>query len=355
MKQGLHNYELLNTINHKVVIKDNKCYIYIGNVLGLSKCDCGLFLRITKKLFNNYNGNELYDLLHSFYDENWNAVLVEGIENFNLGEDYFLSESLYKAIYNTEDIDTNITFPNYIDEHLYKNYLYEEKHDIDIEYLYKLNMIYENKFSQGELDNFYSTFCKIILDNVKEIDYSNINNYIYLSVLEYYANGSTNEALQSLKLILQSKVYQTNDMYSSCNSSCNSNSNSNMKSCVDIYIEGIFNYLKQMLGDVNFYHDFFHITIDDTCVYNETIVDNLLLLLEEFNLMNYDLSFGKSTYSKCNCDSLGNNQISSANRDIINNYYNVLLWIKNCKIEENTNKIKIYGTEFAELLPNLQF
>ena len=74
---------------------------------------------------------------------------------------------------------------NYIS--YYKSYDGPNNKDMmNIEYFHKRNIIALNSFSQEELDNFYLTFCNIILTNT---DFSGIyteNNYIYRSVLDYY-------------------------------------------------------------------------------------------------------------------------------------------------------------------------
>ena len=86
---------------------------------------------------------------------------------------------------------------------------------------------------------------------------------------------------------------------------------------------------------------------------NKVIVDGLITLIDEFLSLNYSLNFDKSKVSKCNCDSI--TEPNNCNIRIIEDYKQVLNWIKNNKTEENTNKIKIYGSSFGELLPNLQF
>ena len=40
---------------------------------------------------------------------------------------------------------------------------------------------------------------------------------------------------------------------------------------------------------------------------------------------------------------------------IIENYIKVLNWVKNNQIDENKNKIYIYGKQFAEIFPLLSF
>ena len=89
---------------------------------------------------------------------------------------------------------------------------------------------------------------------------------------------------------------------------------------------------------------------------NEGLIKALILLLEDFEEANYDLSFsGKSIYNHtCTCD----NSVSSVNQtnhNIIKNYITLLNWVLNGCIDNNTNKIKVIGEKFAELLPKLTF
>ena len=57
--------------------------------------------------------------------------------------------------------------------------------------------------------------------------------------------------------------------------------------------------------------------------------------------------------SKCNCEAI--ESMNNCNKETILNYKKVLNWVQNNEIEENTNKIKVYGEAFGELIPNLQF
>ena len=105
-----------------------------------------------------------------------------------------------------------------------------------------------------------------------------------------------------------------------------------------------------MLSDKEFYCDFFYIE-------NKPIVDlidNLIRLITEFKTLGYNISFDDSNKTHCGCSELSKDN-GTCNYNILDNYIQVLIWVKECKIEENANKIKIYGEQFAELLPKLQF
>lgn len=366
------NYQYLNYINAKIIsYKYNNqnpiYYVYIGPVFGYTNnTECGIFLKITNKLFSNYQGNEVYELLNTFYNDTWNIDLMDGLENFKLNTDYYLSQSLYNLITRSEisivepDYEIGI-MPDYMVDGINVNYIsYDKSYDgpnnkdmMNIEYFHKRNIITLNSFSQEELDNFYLTFCNIILTNT---DFSGIyteNNYIYRSVLEYFRNGSTNEAQSSLYMILGSTFgSSTVNTYSSCGCSTTS-STSNTKSCLDLYKDAMKQYLIKMLGDIEFYKDWFMLSNpEDKGTYNENVVDELIKLIDEFISLEYSLQFEKKM-SKCNCEQISD--VNNCNKETILKYKEVLNWIKENKIEENTNKIKVYGEAFGELLPNLYF
>ena len=65
--------------------------------------------------------------------------------------------------------------------------------------------------------------------------------------------------------------------------------------------------------------------------------------------------FLKAKVINCECPSPMTFTENACNYNIIQNYMKILDWIFNEQIDMNVNKIKIYGGQFAELLPNLQF
>ena len=220
---------------------------------------------------------------------------------------------------------------------------------VNIEYYQKLNKINNSQFTKDELDNFYITFCNFILNNTM-LDIYTENNYIYLSVLKYYANGKSDYAQTGLYTILNATYGAvTTNTYSSCGCS-SSKSTTNDKTCLDLYKDAMAEHLKKMLGDIKFYEDWFYLNNEE---YNKVIITGLTALIDEFLSLNYLLNFDKSKMSKCNCDTISDS--NNCNVKIIEDYKNVLNWIKDNKTEENTNKIKVYGESFGELLPNLQF
>ena len=80
------------------------------------------------------------------------------------------------------------------------------------------------------------------------------------------------------------------------------------------------------------------------------------VLLEEFEATEYDLSFSQSKPMYwCNCTQSTMNATDKCNHETIQNYIKVLNWVRDGQIDENTNKIRVYGAKFAELLPKLIF
>jgi hypothetical protein len=131
-----------------------------------------------------------------------------------------------------------------------------------------------------------------------------------------------------------------------------------------------------MLSDTDFYCCWMFMNNEelDESYPNELLIDSLIILLEEFLSLGLDLSnLGSTSTSACNCghskkyngykntnndcsDLLNNdNGLGCANNSIITNYIKVLKWVKNNEIEENRNKIYLYGKQFAEIFPLLNF
>jgi hypothetical protein len=82
---------------------------------------------------------------------------------------------------------------------------------------------------------------------------------------------------------------------------------------------------------------------------------NVIQLLEDFLSADYDISFsGKSIYNH-NCGNDINEELNFTRRKIIENYITLLKWVLAGCIDNNTNKIKVIGEKFGELLPLLQF
>lgn len=367
----MKNFEILNNLNSKIIgYKYNQnhpvYYIYIGPILGFNNPSFGIFLNLSDKLLASYEGNEVYNLINTIIDNTYNVDLIEGLSNFKLGEDYLLSQSLYNMITNSEeDCGNEINLelgimPDYIDKYLFCNYnayinnMYTNNKDIsNIDYFYKMNKMNDYTYSSEELDNFYMTFCNIILENTSLNIYAQ-DDYIYYNVLNYFRNGSTDDAQSGIQLILGSTFgSSTINTYSSCGCSQTNNTTTDT-SCFNLYKNAMKTYLIKMLGNKDFYNNWFTTSLDniDKSIPNLLVIDSLIKLIDEFISMNYNLTF-TTQMSKCNCEQI--TPESDCNIGIIKEYKNVLQYIKNNDIDANINKIKVYGEAFGELLPNLQF
>lgn len=307
----------------------------------------------------------------------------DGIKEFRPGYQYYVNETLYgylraKTDHNgqlktpiiTENLD--IVLPNYLvesaDTCVISDYFVElsndEKQSNNISWFIKKNALTELAYSESDLKNFTQTFCKIILDNteINPEDKVTSGNQIYKKVLEYWSNGY-DQALTNLQLILGTKSKSTPAYsYTTCNSCFNTTTTStstsiDTTSCYDLYIEAMKQWLQDMLADTNFYEDWFMVTLDDTKYPNNDLIDAEISLIQA--LLDSGLYIGTSDTtvkkSVCNCPSLDSSYTDDeCNRNILKNYIKVLQWVKECKISANKNKIKIYGSEFGELLTKIK-
>lgn len=359
------NYEYINFINSKLVLykKTNTYYINIGPLFGYNDCTYFIFIILNEKVSKSYitTKNDIYDLL-ILVKNNELYKLLTGTENLKFGIDYLISESLYNYIltnetnYEYSDKFVNYILPDYIIDLKPNENDYESLDNINIEYYLKLNEINNFEFNIEELNNFYITFCNIILDNAYINDISN-EYYIYKTVLEYWANGGTDMASTNISLILNSSinVYNTNQSYTICGCNTNNdnnNNNINTLSCNELYKNAMLLHLKEMLGNSDFYESWF--MLEDGNI-NEVMIKKLLLLIDEFLKLDYNIYSNIQTdkkMSKCNCEVISGDD---CNFSIIKDYKNVLYWVNENKILENKNKIYILGTNFGEILPKLIF
>lgn len=244
----------------------------------------------------------------------------------------------------------------------------------------KLNDVKDNIYSDDELASFTSTFFNIILKSYKENNGDNnggdnsektqLDN-IYNKVMNYYILSKNDTTSSDIDLILSSSYnsirqdWDTDNVTSSCG--CNATSNSynslNTTSCYNIYKQAMSAWLKQMMSDIeNFYYKYFTIksTTDDgkECYnINNDLIDDLLELIKEFKNVGYDLSFSTDTnkFRNCNCEMDNSSVTNDCNYKTIEDFEKVLYIIKEDKIDENYNKIKLTGRNFATLLDKLYF
>lgn len=297
-----------------------------------------------------------------------NSIWAQGIDGFLCGQDYYVNSTLYNYLALTDKL-TNTDFgcrlPNYLDENAQRTKYWMDlsnepyKDYTDLEYFNEKNKILSQHFSEDELNNFYSNFCKIILKYTKISD-EKINsgkNPIYNLVLNYYANFKNDAGSDALAMILGG-LYSTTTKNTNCN--CNNafkeSTTYTNQSCYDLYTEAMTNWLKTMLGNSEFYNDWFIIENGNETLSNEILINYLTLFINEFFTLQNTLSFSsvKRTSFNCTCPTVTIDE-HDCNYNIIKNYLKVLEFVENKEIDKNKNKIKIYGENFGELLPKLQF
>lgn len=390
----MNNLDVINNINPNIVKYQEKYYLLISNFLGFNNNPAyGLFILIDNKLFEENNDIQIF--FHSLQTDDileLSSLLAEGIpEQFELGTNYFITWSLYQ-FFMTYDSDNKIKLlsndyngfimQDYFDSqyHLINTNIYENIDDTSLYYFYRINQLQNFEFTLDEFNNFVSTFCGIILDNTTFTNITDTKNLIYKKVLEYYRNNTKDDTSIVLDLIFNNTLLNNTNSTNTtcCNNLQNNTSNINnvdlsslgltgfnskliTTSCVNIYKQSMFNFLVQMLGDYNFYCDWFYIinNIDpNLSIPNIELIHKLKKLFEEFKNLGYTLAWNKDD-SICGCkDKSAINQYSSqsiANYKIFDNYYKVLEYAENEEVCLNKNKIKIYGEEFGNILPYIYF
>ena len=325
-----------------------------------------VYIDITDKFINDPD-----NLFQSFVAQSLmdNKIWVKGIDNFLAGKDYYTNNTLYNYLALTDQIevpDFSVRLPDYLDTfgQLRTEYwkpltgeLYEDYNNL--EYFNEKNNMLTNKFSEDELNNFYSTFCSIILKYTKITDNLLIDsrNQIYSLVLNYFKNFKSDEGSNALSLILNSG-YSTITTTTSTSCSCNSGSKTTelTPSCYDLYSTAMYKWLGIMLSDSKFYEDWFRIyKSEDDYIPNDVLIETLNIFFDEFINMQHILNFIKSSSVKCECPSPVSFNENECNYNILKNYKKIFDWVFNEEIDSNVNKIKIFGGQFAELLPKLQF
>lgn len=367
-------------------VETNKYYIAVNiNINTENIYGDTMFFAVTDKLMPLYENDEIYKLLTAIKNANHDVITISdiienGFDTFIPGVDYFISDTLanYLSIleYHMQDVvlvsQANVTI-NTRYEHIKYNMS-------DIQALQHIIKLTEYIFTEDELDNLYPTFFKLIRDNTTFTEYSYGTNAIYKAVIDYYAGYKSDCASVLINLILNSNYSSSVNSTSSCG--CQSSSSCftmngytvgqpqqdtvsyDTKTCLEKYQDAMYEYLVMMLSDVQFYCDWMynHDTLMDDEP-NTALIDKLIQLLTEFLGLGYNLSLSGNDVSTCGCHkskycpSLDDttNDDNCSNRAIIMNYIKVLNWVKNDEVSQNINKIKIYGQQFASILPLLIF
>ena len=301
-----------------------------------------------------------------------NNVFIEGVDGFVPGKDFFINETLYRYLREFNNVEENedVILPNYlnkngeISEHFVELDCREKDYS-NIEYYYNKNKLAANTYSEEQLNDFYATFASTILEYTQIDDETKATpkNQVYELVLKYFANHQTDATSVALNLILNTPYANlTNGNCGCAKTGCSGNNSiitgsSETQSCYDIYIAALKNYIKTMLGDTDFYNDWFTILMPNgEYITNDTLIDALETLIHEFIALGYDLSnVGKKNSKAISCGCSNISYSSTADYSVLLNYLNILDWLRNCNMQYNLNKTKIYGEKLGEIFPYLQF
>ena len=331
--------------------------------------------KICKIIFEDHSG---YYVMIPFikynesleYIENYkNAVYIylsdDLLKNDDLNDFLIQLDERYEFILNNEEISIN-----YLDSSNYNFYVSINKYGYE-------------ELGENNIKNFNSSFMEIIRHLLK---YNNTDatDILYKSVIDFYKNGQYDDATMLMNIIFNTNIASSiNSSNCGCNnivSNCSSqnttsllNTGTNLinideASYLDKYKAAMYQWLQEMLSNYNFYCEW---------MYNEEtpqddVIDKLIALIKLLLLSEYDLSnlgsttkctninnHSKGNTSKDNCDSIDDLNSSLQNRcsntSILNNYIKVLEWSKSGEIENNKNKIYIYGKQFAQIFPLLSF
>ena len=331
--------------NYLLIEYNSNYYLSIGPIFGYINQNGNIYIKLTNIDEINVYINGINNLSYKAF-----ANYLLNNESFIYGESLYIDNSLYQFIFPRLDDDIkealqigiidkdNIT---YIDNYNYQYYiLLNNFNNIDINNINDLSKSFSNLILQ--------------LSDIDNIDFSiNSDNNAYKVVLEYFANGKSDSTSNNLSLILNNKISISTNTYTSCGCNINQETSVNQSSisCYDTYIISLYNILKKMLGDTNFYNNWFFIKDGDKYIVNTILIEKLIELLNKFKELYLSQLSILSNNNHCECPSLDNSL--SQYEKIIDNYIKVLTYILNCEINENNNKIKIYGEEFGDLLPNL--
>ena len=297
-----------------------------------------------------------------------NSYFLTGTDNFKPGVDYYINQVLADYLRDNEGgvVEANLlryVLPDYLNGNFQITSCWEiladdeAKHQ-NFEYFYNRNKVIDLTFSEDELKSFNRTFFNIIKEDaiVTDEDMLKTQNQIYQRVVEYYSNYQTDCALVNIGLLLNSTVTATTNQ-TSCNCQDNSSSALFSTSTYDLYKTAMFEWMVKMLGDVDFYKDWMYVTDVDGGLYpNVGMIESLIQLISDFLESGIDLSFaGKSIYNHCKCDGDFDALADAENRKILSNYITLLRWVLEGCIDNNTNKIKVIGEKFGNLIQKMMF
>lgn len=290
------------------------------------------------------------------------------------GEDYFINKTFadYLILYclNIDDeslVDPNspvgkkisiirsIQLPNYLKDNSGINEPWvvlseDEQSNTDLLHYMTLNKYEKYGVTDDTLKEFYVSFVNGILNFNIGKQILTTKDALYKTVLDYFSAAQNDETINKINLVLGSTYsgQQVNTTSSYCN--CKGSSNVSMTdSCATLYSNAMLEHLKMMLADPEFYCSWM---FDDTVVKDDLIgyLKYLILRLKDkgFTLLTNTNGF--------NCPCPNSNSVNDEkNYKILDNYIKVLDFISQCNIKPNVNKIKLWGSQFGELLPKLYF
>lgn len=364
----MNNLQFLVIMNWAIAqfIDDSNFYIYIPAFTGYHNgMQNGMFIKINEKLFD-YSDTSIYDFFTTLpdrYTTEGTAAFIEGYHTFVFNEDYFLSEALGNIV--AEEYDRSHNMPNYINQfNMFNKDAYYDLSNMynkdltNLQYFYNKNIIHDSGFTEDDIDNFYATFASIIYPYCINADMNEIRNVIYDRALLYLKFFMSDPVLTGMDLILNNSVTTTTNNTGGCGCSSDSltsgTSDLANASCTDLYKSAMLAYIKQMLGDYNFYCDWF--MNKNSGVPEDILCDTLIKLIQTLLDANYSLDFSEDgSTSVCGCPAATLSEEDRCTRLILENYIKVLNWVKTNDIDANVNKIKIYGEAFGEILPKLIF
>ncbi len=310
-------------------------------------------------------------IISAIADEN---IYLNGTDKFKPGVDYYINDTLRDYFVETNNVvvSQNISLPNYLESDsddpatmVVNITKYWQPLDTDVatynkfEYFANQNKLQDLAYTEDQLNGLCHTFFEVLSDYtmISDDDMLKENNQIYAAVINYYKNYQTDDALAKIALILNSTVSSNLSTSSTCGcQSSASTGTSKSETCYSTYKNAMSQWLIKMLGDADFYKDWMWLTdIEGDPFANKALIEALILLLENFEAAGYDLSFSTKSIYNHTCNSNVDSNTDTANHKKIQNYITLLNWILEGCIDNNTNKIKVIGEKFGELLPNLCF
>ena len=354
---------------------------------------------------NEYEDNipETEDSLIPGVDFFINKTFADYLINIQLGidEDFDIISDEDKV-----KIDTikSITLPNYLTEEsnisrYWIQLTEDEKNNTDLSYYFDINRFskFEDKETSEQIsNNFSGVFFQSILNANENKVISTPEQALQKTVLEFFANDKTDSTLQTLKLVLDSSITSSSSGCCSCNSTSTTTS-----TCPDIYIAAMYQHLQNMFSNLDFYAEWFTVNDSDSDSgngsgsgsgsgsgegeLNEDLIDFLRYLTKKayesiaesqrkaasssnackrYGLKSVytNSEYGNSTSVAAAIAALSGSSTSnissispssSSAPSVLKNFDKLLTTLLNGDVASNMNKIKLWGCQFAQLLPNI--